>query len=179
MKKTPQKSSFLPSQDVFIQFKHFILCATGEIDFTYLTNSYCPMASWLATFVWLQKGRNPLGEGETEEREQRPRDPTLLPLVLFRFIWGVCDSWLSSLTPNKLPSNHSPQNALLIKFFHGESWSEITGNADFIRVLSKKNHLIVAAPWQVLSHSECFIAFQNTSSFLNIFLFFFLSPPYV
>lgn len=128
-----------PSQDMFIQFINFILCATGKIDFTCLTNSYCPMASWLAPFVWLQKGRNPLGDGETEGREQRPRDPTLLPLVLVHFIWGVCDSWLSSLATKQLRSNHSPTNALLIMFFRGESYSEITGNTDFIRVLSKNS----------------------------------------
>ena len=138
-----------------------------KFDCSCLTNSYCPVASSLAPFGWLQKGWNPLSEGEKWGRGQRPNpvSPSFSPLHL------RCDSTQATSIkpqPPPLPPMHCWTSSLVVIL--GLRLQRMLVLLEFFQ----QTYLIVAAPWQSVSHSECFIESQEHLILPQYFLFFFL-----
>lgn len=137
-----------PSQVLLIQCLHFILYATSETWF-HVFDSFSPASGQLNASFWLiEKGLKSLKRGQ----DRKGRALTRLPPALVLFIWGVYDSPPSSPTRKQLPSNPRWVVEYCLQ------WCNRVLRLQGMLVLLEffqQTHLIVAAPWRVLSHSQC------------------------
>lgn len=132
-------------------------------------------AQWLAHWLLLAHCRRAeiLWERErNEEGEQR------LNTVSPRFSslhWGVCDSTPATSINPQCPPPHmhccTSSSVVILEL----RLQRMLVLLEFFQ----QTYLIVAAPWQMVSHSECFIESQEHLILPQYFLFFFFSFPFI